>query len=397
VGKLQTERDKARLLDGLESVAAEYGTMTDRGYLERVIASLGNRVFLMHNINQGQPKVFQSRWALAFLRGPMTREEVKRCVQEIKDRDESGAVAATKLCNHCGTEVPAGAGYRCPACGKNPWEPVATAAPAARVATAAPAAPGGRPVALAAPGHGREVRYTQPVLPPDVNQFYLPVAAGSGKTGQELEYRPWVLGFAELVFPIDKRAGTEHRIVVRLLAQAPASGHPVDWERAMVLPVEPAARPQPQARWGAVPETLDTGRKIKVLEKAFGEHLYSTQKISLFENRDLELVSGPGDSLEAFRGRCRRVAQQKLKEAQELEMVKFKPKIEAAKQSTAKNAGDRIARLEADRQAKLDELSKKFQRIGEEAEPIQVKPRKVDIRITHFGLAWAPFWVSAQA
>src|SRR5205085_4010345 len=47
VGKLQTERDKARLLDGLESVAAEYGTMTDRGYLERVIASLGNRIFLL--------------------------------------------------------------------------------------------------------------------------------------------------------------------------------------------------------------------------------------------------------------------------------------------------------------------------------------------------------------
>src|SRR4051812_25897574 len=121
VGKLQTERDKARLLDGLESVAAEYGTLTDRGYLEKVIASLGNRVFLLHNINQGQPRLFQTRWALSFLRGPMTREEVRRVMEPIK-RAPQVAVAA-KLCNHCGAEVPPGVGNRCPECGKNPWEP----------------------------------------------------------------------------------------------------------------------------------------------------------------------------------------------------------------------------------------------------------------------------------
>src|SRR5262249_44640486 len=114
LGKLQTERDKARLLDGLESVAAEYGTLTDRGYLEKVIASLGNRIFLLHNINQGQPKLFQSRWALSFLRGPMTREEVAWITQPIKERDRSGDVVAVKLCNHCGAEGPAGAGNRCP-------------------------------------------------------------------------------------------------------------------------------------------------------------------------------------------------------------------------------------------------------------------------------------------
>ncbi len=123
VGKLQTEPDKARLLDGLESVAAEYGTRTDRGYLERVIGSLGNRVFLMHGINQGKPKLFQTRWALSFLRGPMTRAEVERCIREVKDRDDARAMVPVKLCNHCGADVPAGTGNRCLACGKNPWPP----------------------------------------------------------------------------------------------------------------------------------------------------------------------------------------------------------------------------------------------------------------------------------
>src|SRR5262249_56212402 len=113
-GERETERERGGRVDGVEGVAAEYGTLTDRVYLEKVIASLGNRVFLLHNINQGQPKLFQTRWALSFLRGPMTREEVKRIMDPIKERDRSGAVAAGKLCNHCGAEGPAGAGNRCP-------------------------------------------------------------------------------------------------------------------------------------------------------------------------------------------------------------------------------------------------------------------------------------------
>src|SRR3954470_19441546 len=65
VGKLQTERDKARLLEGLEGVAATRGTLTDRAYLEQVISALGNRVFLLHNVHRSKPILFQSRWALS--------------------------------------------------------------------------------------------------------------------------------------------------------------------------------------------------------------------------------------------------------------------------------------------------------------------------------------------
>jgi hypothetical protein len=246
--------------------------------------------------------------------------------------------------------------------------------------------------AAAVPAHGDAVRYTQPVLPPDVNQFYIPVAPGSGKPGQELEYQPWVLGFAEVIFQTDRRTGKEHKVNVRLLAKAPDAGHPVDWIKAMPIGIDPAARAEPRARWAAVPESLDTARKLKALEKAFTEHLYSSQKLSLFENRELEMVSEVGEKLEAFRLRCKQQAGHESKQAQDLEKVKFAPKIEAAKQSTGKGREDRIARLEADLQAKLDELAEKYRLIGEETTPLQVKPRKVDIRVTHFGLAWAPFW-----
>ncbi|MGA9750644.1 MAG: ATP-binding protein, partial [Acidobacteriota bacterium] len=73
LGRLQTERDKARVLDGLEGASAGAGRALDRGSTERTLAALSNRVFLMHDVHEDSPVVFQSRWALSYLRGPLTR------------------------------------------------------------------------------------------------------------------------------------------------------------------------------------------------------------------------------------------------------------------------------------------------------------------------------------
>jgi hypothetical protein len=431
VGKLQTERDKARLLDGLESVAAEYGSMTDRGYLEKVIASLGNRIFLLHNINEGKPRVFQSKWALSFLRGPMTREQIGRLMRPIKEQDSSGAVVPTLLCPHCKAELPPGIADRCPSCGKNPWARGNAEGTAAPVAMAVPVGGQGAAQVTAPPRAASSahtsVSYTPPVLPPDVTQFHVPLASPTGPANTELEYQPWVLGYAEVVFLTDKRKGLEHKALVRLLAQAPEPGHPVLWEKASPVAFDPAPRPEPKARWASVPSSLDTGRKLKGLEKAFADFVYSTQKLSLFENRELELVSLPGENEGAFRARCRAAALAQARQALEMERVKFTPKFGALgtavpvdpreakvgdqlldyileqtkspKQFTSPPADkheEKVRKLEADYQSKRNEVAEKWKRIGEGASPIQVKPRKSDIRITHFGIAWAPFWRAAS-
>ncbi len=384
VGKLQTERDKARLLEGLESVSAEHGTMTDRNYLERVISSLSNRIFLYHNIHQGQPKLFQTRWALSYLRGPMTREEIQRVTEPIRRRDQSGAAMATKLCNHCGGELQPGVGNRCPECGHDPWDTVRNAAPMAQVAQLI--APPSRQTGVAA----KPTCSGPPVLPHDVQQFFLPVVAA--KPGFQLEYQPWLLGFAEVTFQIDKRAGDEYTETIRLLARAPAVGMPVDWSQAMVISVQPVEKPQPGALWAAIPESIDTARKLRALEKAFHEYLYGTRKLQLWKNEELELVSRPGEGLTTFRQRCKEAAERRRDEQISLERIKFAPKIEAASQSTARGSSDRVARLEADFEAKKNEIIERCRRLAGIADELQIKPRKSDIRITHFGLAWAPFW-----
>ena len=71
IGRLQTERDKQRVLAGLQGAAA--GTGFDTRRMEEILAGLGERVFLLHNVHENQPVTFQTRWALSYLRGPMTR------------------------------------------------------------------------------------------------------------------------------------------------------------------------------------------------------------------------------------------------------------------------------------------------------------------------------------
>lgn len=409
VGKLQTERDKMRLLEGLETVAAEHGTLTDRSYLETVLSSLGSRVFLLHDIHRSAPILFQSRWALSFLRGPMTKDEVSRLMDPVKRMSETAAPMAIPLCTHCHRELTAEVGDRCPHCGQPPWVNAhfrkQDQAYREQLRRTAPVEP--------------SFRSRPPVLPPDVTQFYLsPRAAAIGAT----TYRPRILGIAEIAFVVDKRKGKEHTETIRLLAHPSASGHPLDWDHAETIGEHLAESPLPNAQWDNVPDSLDTGRKLKALEKAFADSLYSTRKLSLFQNRTLDLVSDPGERLDAFRERCRQAAAAEAVQALSMEKAKFTPRFEALGLSVpedprgadpsgtsvlrwlfssvlpaSKDEGppstrqeEKERKLKADYRAKQAEIHEKWKRLGEEYTTIQVKPRKADVRVTHFGLAWLP-------
>ena len=166
-----------------------------------------------------------------------------------------------------------------------------------------------------------------------------------------------------------------------------------------------AAAPPTDGHWAGVPESMDTGRKLKALEKAFADHLYATHKLSLWENRTLGLLSRPGESEADFRKRCRAAADEQKKQAVEMEKVKFRPKFdslgvslpdEKPKRRQGRTDDDpkleeKRRKLKTDYQSKVAEITEKWKRVGEEAAAIQVKPRKADVHVTHFGLAWAPY------
>jgi hypothetical protein len=86
IGKLQTEQDKNRLLDGLESAAGGF----PRSIFDKLISSLGKRVFVLHNIHAKQPELLQTRWTMNFLAGPLTRNQIPTLVK-LTDADTARA------------------------------------------------------------------------------------------------------------------------------------------------------------------------------------------------------------------------------------------------------------------------------------------------------------------
>jgi hypothetical protein len=100
IGRLQTERDKMRLLEGLEVAAADSAQALGRSELDRLISSLGKRQFLLHNVHEGAPITFRTRWAMSYLRGPLTRGQVATLMEgrepdatQVSDASQAQAVA----------------------------------------------------------------------------------------------------------------------------------------------------------------------------------------------------------------------------------------------------------------------------------------------------------------
>jgi hypothetical protein len=79
VGKLSTQRDKDKVLEGMEGLNLDEGGLS-REWLDKAISTLEGRVFIMHNAHEDRPYVFHTRWAMSYLRGPMTRDEIRELV-----------------------------------------------------------------------------------------------------------------------------------------------------------------------------------------------------------------------------------------------------------------------------------------------------------------------------
>src|SRR5262249_41653147 len=251
--------------------------------------------FLLHDVHRGQPLLFQSRHALSFLRGPMTRDQVERLMAPVKrqlaqaggqpgaplpaSQGELAAPVAIRLCPKCRAAVPLGPD-RCPACSEvlpRPAFRVQDREFKAALQRAAPAA---------------ELEPTEqkpPELAEGMTQFYLPLGNPVAPAGAQLLYQARLLGSGEVAF-LDKRRGIQHRLVYPRPANPPAVGQPVRWLEAEQVSETAAPGPQAAAHWTEVPEAIQTAKKLKALEKGYADFLYDNAKITIRENSKLGLV-----------------------------------------------------------------------------------------------------------
>jgi hypothetical protein len=267
-----------------------------------------------------------------------------------------------------------------------------------------------------------------PELPAEVAQFYLPLSSPI-KPAQPsaVVYQARLLACADVVF-VDKKKGAEHRRPYYLLAEPPAAGQAVSWATAQRVADALASTPEAGARWGEVPDSANTARKLKTLEKSFADHLYNSARLTIYENSKLGLVGQPGEDIGAFRERCRAAARQEAERAIAEERAKYQPKFEALGATLPEPSGeqdkhsssllnlvnplklfslfssgkpavkdpDKVSRLTSELGAKQAAIYEKWKQLGEEASDNTLAPRRQDVQVVRFGLAWAPFWQVQQ-
>ena len=303
VGRLQTENDKARVLEGLRSAAGG----TDIGVLDRAIGGLGKRQFLLVSAKASEPRLFATRWAMSYLRGPLTKEQVATLTEH---RSETAASAP-------GTSVAA--------------QTAAPTAPAVELADdESPVAP---PVAA-----GMSVSYLDPAAA---------WAAGVGAVTSSTRFRAFLAARVSLRYD-DSAAGIDEQEEFEAV-YGPldggldlASETQVDYDERdfAASPPSGAAYVLPQAPLGETGFYRSTARDIQ-------RHLVDRRPLELQRNRRLRLVSRPGESSEEFAARCDAAAQERA----DAESAKIRDRLEAKRdrlESALAQAERRVEELEAD-------------------------------------------------
>jgi len=412
IGRLQTERDKARMLEGLEGIATSTGQKFDKQQMEQLLAGLDNRIFLMNNVHEDAPELFETRWAMSYLRGPLTRTQIKVLMDPLK--------------------------------GATPSAPIIAPAPVPATAPAATPAQTGKPL-----------------LPPEITQYYIPVrSSGDAVT---LTYSPMLLGANEIHYSSSKTVD----VTQQLTLLAPIGDGPVslDWSQAtpLDLPIgDLESEPQANAQFAEVPAAATKAKSYAAWQKDLAGWVYRNQRLELLESPTLNVVSNPGESERDFRVRLQQLAREERDDAVEKLRRKYAPKFaqleerkRRAEQAVAREAEQaqgqkvqtaisfgatllssflgrkrtslttlgrattaargvsrsmkesqdvgraednvaavtqQIADLEADFQAETAALERSFDPQTEPLEKVSLKPTKANITVKLVTLAWAPYW-----
>jgi len=431
LGRLQTERDKARVLDGLEGAIASGGGKFDRAYFDRALSGLSTRVFLMNNVHEGAPAVLESRWAMSYLRGPLTRDQIKALMGP---RKAGGAAAVSAAPSSAGSEAVRPA--------------PASASPSAYGATLSAGA-------------------DRPVLPSEIPQFFVPVMSAPPGSAT-LCYQPMAIGIASVGFSDAKLGVSATRGVTVLAGIEPRLGS-VEWAEG--IPLEFAAKDlgAEPGRRGRFLDLVPAAAKAKSYDawaKSFKAWLGQGQTIEVFKSRRTGLVSAPGESERDFRVRLRTAAREQRDEAVEKLRRKYAPKLAALdekirraeqaveressqatqqKLQTAVSMGATVlgalfgrkalssstlgrattaargvgrtmkesqdmdrarealaaaqqlkADLEAQAQAEIGELGAALDPLNEPLDIMTLKPKRTELEVQVVALAWVPVWMDVE-
>jgi hypothetical protein len=441
VGKLQTERDKERLLDGLESISSGL----NRKEFDKIISALGKRVFLLHNVHEKAPIIFQTRWVMNYLAGPLTRTHIP-LLNKLAGADEIlGSIPKT----------------------------AAAAADSSHPTVTTPVAAG--VVSKAKPQTGTKGSTTKPTAPTGIDEYFLPLslsvteafkAAGESVPPESqlsaVLYRPVLLASSKSRI-LDRRYGIDTEIETAVLVDSPDKNGSVRWDDFPYQgpSLEKLERSSaPQATFESLPPPLTDAKKMADIKRDYADWIYRTIKFTVRENRLLKVVARPGMTQAEFMTECTNAA----RSGRDLELAKsltaIDRQIDALERKLEKEQGElrsdqeelssrtweqthsiaenvigvfskgRTSRLkrameknrmkdqaEADvkesqlvisqlkeqlvdlqrkKEEKTQEITARWGDMVEKVDELMLTPRKSDVFIENFGIAWMPFYQVAS-
>ena len=259
IGRLQTERDKLRVIEGLKSALAGG---EDGANLEALMSSLTQRVFLMRNVHDDAPVLMKTRWALSYLRGPLTGPEIARVMEARKKATTTAAPAAVD-----------------------------------RAAAAPPATAEG----------------SRPPVGAGIPEYFLAANRGTGP----LLYKPMIAGFSKLHY-VDAKLGLDDWQTSGWLAPLDDGGGNASWEdatRDAQLKSRLTTAPAEDAQYAELAGPPLRAASYPAWGKSLQAHLYETARASVFYSDALSTGSRPGESEGDFRARLALAARERRDQA----------------------------------------------------------------------------------
>lgn len=276
IGRLQTEQDKERVISGLEGASSEAGF--DRSHIEKILSGLGKRLFYLHSVHQDAPVIFNTRWTMSYLAGPLTRDQIVGLPSNKKPLDENPKKQQPEL--H-------------------------------QVAT----------------GENFVQNLEGPILDAQIKQVYLPFHGGEQST---ITYKPSIIGCVDIFFNSAKyevSVSKEYTYVSRL-QDGPV---PLDWKNAQPIQVDLGGleeKPVPGAVFESLPVEGADGRNYDNWEKQFIQFIRSEIKLKLFLSTISKLISEPGEDERAFRIRLQHQIHETRDKEIEALRKKYAPKMD---------------------------------------------------------------------
>ena len=403
LGRMQTERDKARVLDGLAGAADAQGGGFDRKRMETLLSGLDSRVFLMNNVHEDGPAVFHVRWVMSFLRGPLTRRQIKVLMDPKREMFEKSPPASS------------------------------------------PANPMGMSRAESQPPKGE-----RPIVGQGIEEYFAPFAGEA----DDVTYYPALLREA-LVHFTSSKAGLDGSRLVRFVNPMLESG--IDWEddAGCLIPMKSLDRdPRTGAGFAELAGYGMSAANYKPVKEEFEDWIYRKERVHLYFSPLYKMYSKLGESEGDFRSRLAHKAREVRDEQVDKMRDRFESKIntkmgqlrraeitldkeQAEASSSTWSAGasilggllggllggrksrrsgvssatramkqrrdvghakekmaiiqDDIDELEAELAEEIRELEEKYDVFTTPLEPAAIKPYKKDIKVRAVSLIWLPY------